>query len=319
MNLLISPSQKICISEFKHIQVRAKFMFSLLRRPMLVLFHNSRMGMMITNSTGDILDVNASFSRITGYSRDEVLGKNPKALKSGHQQMDFYSKMWASLKENGYWEGEIWNRRKNGEIYAEWLTINKIKAISEEAIRYVGVFSDINSTKFQEAKWEHAAHHDNLTGLPNRLLLTDRISQAVLKNKRDRHNFAVIYIDLDGFKSVNDLYGHAAGDIVLVTLASRMRQCLRECDTLARIGGDEFLALMNELPEKSTCVPVLDRLLEVTQIPVSHNGFDLKVTASLGVRYCSSNELHDCAAIVDQADATMYQAKLTGKNKYLFF
>jgi PAS domain S-box-containing protein len=206
------------------------------------VFTHAREGISITDADGTIIDVNDTFTRITGYSREEVIGKNPRILSSGMQSKEFYISLWESLFDKGYWFGEIWNRRKNGEFYAEMLTISAVHDTKGKIQNFVALFSDITSAKEYEKQLEHIAHHDVLTGLPNRVLLSSRLEHVMLQTKKNNQSLAVVYCDLDGFKVINDNYGHDTGDRLLMALANRMKEALNETDTLARIGGDEFVA-----------------------------------------------------------------------------
>ena len=200
---------------------------------------------------GTILEVNDAFTRITGYTREEVLGRNPRLLQSGLQSKEFYENMWSSLAQEGHWSGEIWNRTKDGDIFAEMLTINAIRDAEGNTTQYVALFTDITEIKEHEQQLEHIAHYDALTGLPNRVLFADRLRQAMAQSLRNKQMLAVAYFDLDGFKAINDEHGHAIGDALLTALAFRMRRVLREGDTLARLGGDEFAAVLLDLADAS--------------------------------------------------------------------
>ena len=225
------------------------------------VFTGVREGIMITDPTGAILDVNHAFSRITGYAREEVLGQNPRLLKSNLQGKEFYESVWDSLSREGHWTGELWNRTKGGDIYPEMLTINAIRNASGEVEQYVGLFSDITEIKEHAQQLERITNYDALTGLPNRSLFADRLRQAMAHAHRKKNLLAVVYFDLDGFKSINDRYGHSTGDALLTALAFRMKRALREGDTLARLGGDEFAAVILDLDSNKACLPTLNRLL----------------------------------------------------------
>jgi diguanylate cyclase (GGDEF)-like protein/PAS domain S-box-containing protein len=278
------------------------------------VFTHAREGITITDAAGTILEVNNAFTRITGYSRDEVLGRNPRVLKSGLQGRDFYERMWNSLREEGHWSGEIWNRAKSGNIYAEHLTINAIRDAGGNVLQYVALFSDITALKEHELQLERMTHYDSLTGLPNRVLLADRLRQAMSQARRRGQKIAVAYLDIDGFKAINSQYGHAAGDTLLITLAMRFRAALREGDTLARLGGDEFIAVMLDLGEPDASVLVLERLLAAAQEEVTIDGQSMKVSASIGVTFYPQDEELDEDGLVRQADQAMYLAKLDGRN-----
>jgi len=283
------------------------------------VFSHAREGIMITSPQGDLIEVNAAFSRITGYQRDEVIGKNSNMLSSGLQGPDFYAGMWAELSKNRRWTGEIWNRRKTGEVYAEMLTISAVCDAHDNVLRYVALFSDISQQKENEKRLEHIAHYDALTGLPNRVLLADRLRQAMVQTKRYAKKIAVVFLDLDGFKAVNDTYGHAMGDKLLVELAARMQRALREGSTIARMGGDEFVAVLTDLSQNEAAGVVIDQLLLAAAEPVLTDGVALEVSASIGVAFFPQSEEVDADQLLRQADQAMYQAKVTGKNRYHVF
>lgn len=288
-----------------------------LRRADLV-FRHAREGILYTTPGGCIFDVNESFVRITGYSRAEVLGKKPGILQSGRQGPAFYQAMWKTLRADGYWHGEVWNRRKNGEVYAELLTISAVRDAQGETESYVGIFSDITAQRTDYEELERLAYYDVLTGLPNRRLLAERLGQALAQTRRRQTLFAVAYIDLDGFKPVNDRYGHAWGDDLLVALSSRMRQCIREDDTLARVGGDEFVVLLQNLASEADCLPFLVRLRQACATPLQVKGQSLQVSASIGVAFCPRDGKTSAETLIAQADQAMYRAKRAGKNCYRF-
>ena len=283
------------------------------------VFTHVREGIVITDMNGKIVDANEAFTRITGYTRDEVLGRNPSLLSSGRQDKAFYGTMWQSLMQQGHWYGEIWNRRKNGEVYAEMLTISTVRDQQGQPQQYVALFSDITVAKEHQTKLEHIAHYDALTNLPNRVLLGDRMRQALSQALRRGQLLSVAYIDLDGFKAINDLHGHEVGDQMLVALANRMKQTLREGDTLARLGGDEFVAVLVDLPDASASVPTLSRLLSVASQPVVLGDAVVQASASVGVTFYPQAEDVDADQLLRQADQAMYQAKLAGKNRYHVF
>ncbi len=283
------------------------------------VFTHAREGIMITDADGTIVDVNDTFISITGYTRDEVLGRNPSLLSSGLQSKDFYTALWNDLIENGYWYGEIWNRRKNGEVYALMLTISAVCDAHNNIQHYVALFSDITSLKEHEKQLEHIAHYDALTNLPNRVLLADRLRQAMTQTQRRGQRLAVVFLDLDGFKAINDNHGHEAGDQLLMIIAIRMKQALREGDTLARLGGDEFVAVLLDLADTEASVPMLTRLLNAAAQPLHIGGLSLQVSASLGITFYPQPEDVDADQLLRQADQAMYQAKLAGKNRYHVF
>lgn len=283
------------------------------------VFSHAREGIMITTADGTIIDVNEMFSQITGYSRDEALGQTPRLFKSGRHKRTFYAAMWRDLLENGGWSGELWNRRKNGEIFPEMLTISAVCDSQKRVCQYVALFSDITAIKAHQRELEHLAHFDPLTHLPNRVLLADRLQQAMIQTERRGTRLAVAYLDLDGFKTVNDMHGHETGDQLLVALAERMRLTLRESDTLARLGGDEFVAILLDLPEISTSGQMLSRLLSAAAQPVEVGELTLQVSSSLGVTFYPQADEVDADHLLRQADQAMYQAKLSGKNRFHVF
>ncbi len=282
------------------------------------VFTNAREAIVITDANGNIIDVNGTFSEITGYSRDEVLGKNPRILNSGRHSKEFFASMWHSLLENKEWSGELWNRRKNGEIYAELVTIGAVVDQMGKTQNYVALFSDITTMKQHQQELEHTAHYDVLTQLPNRMLLADRLQQAMVRSKRNDTSVAVAYLDLDGFKLVNDTYGHDVGDELLVRLSSMMQGTLREGDTLARIGGDEFIVVLGDIERIIDCKIVLDRLLGVAMSPVQIRDMTLQVSTSIGVTLYPQDGV-DADLLLRHADQAMYIAKQTGKNRYHMF
>jgi diguanylate cyclase (GGDEF)-like protein len=227
--------------------------------------------------------------------------------------------MWTALKSQGHWTGEVWNRRKNGEVFAELLTISAVRDALGQTLRYVALFSDITSIKAHQSQLEHIAHFDALTNLPNRVLLSDRLQQAMAQEQRRQQQLAVVYLDLDGFKAINDRHGHQTGDRVLITLAQRMKDALREGDTMARIGGDEFVAVLIDLQNTQASEPLLQRLLAAAAEPVLVGELSLQVSASLGVTFYPQAHEIDADQLLRQADQAMYQAKLAGKNRYHVF
>jgi diguanylate cyclase (GGDEF)-like protein/PAS domain S-box-containing protein len=282
------------------------------------VFTYAREGITITDATGSILEVNDAFTRITGYSRDEVLGKNPRLLQSGRQSPQFYDEMWRDLTAHGYWSGEIWNRHKEGYVYAETLTISAVRGADGATQNYIALFADITESKEHAQQLEHTAHFDALTGLPNRVLLADRLRQAMIQTQRRNQSLVVAYMDLDGFKEVNDRHGHGVGDILLVAIAERLKSTLREGDTLARIGGDEFVAVMLDLTQWNDCEPILARLCKVASDTVMVGDIALRVSVSIGVT-TSNPQGDDADLLIRHADQAMYTAKQAGKNRYHLF
>ncbi len=280
------------------------------------VFTHASEGIAITDPSGAILEINDAFARITGYSREEALGQNPRLLRSGLQTGEFYENMWRSLIETGHWSGEIWNRAKSGNIFAEMLTINALRDAEGAVQQYVAHFSDLTELKERERELEHIAHFDALTGLPNRTLLADRLRQAMTQVRRRKQMLAVVYIDLDGFKEINDRHGRNAGDKLLTSLAFQMKCALRQGDTLARLGGDEFVAMILDLDSVEASTSTLTRLLGAAAERTQVGDYSLCVSASVGVTYYPQTEEVDADQLMRQADQAMCQAKLAGRNRF---
>lgn len=286
------------------------------------VFSHAREAIVISESDGTIIDVNAAFSRITGYTREEALGRNPRMLQSGRHDADFYDEFWDTLLSKGHWSGEIWNRRKDGEIYPTLMTITAVLDVNGRPQNYVALSTDITAIKAYQRRLEHIAHYDVLTGLPNRTLLADRMRHALTQCQRRGDMVAVVYLDLDGFKAVNDQHGHEVGDKLLAQIAVRMQEALRQGDTLARIGGDEFLAILIDLSAPLHCEPILERLLQAAADPVEIRGLNLQVSVSIGVALfpvMAEDETPAPDLLIQRADQAMYQAKQAGRNCYRFF
>ncbi|MBB1076702.1 EAL domain-containing protein, partial [Rhodoferax sp. 4810] len=283
------------------------------------VFAQAREGIMITDTLGHILDVNAAFSHITGYSRSEVLGKTPRILSSGRHSAAHFASMWQDLIHKGHWYGEVWNRRKNGEIYAELQTVTAVRDANGDPTHYVALFSDITTYKAQQTQLEHIAHYDLLTDLPNRALLADRLRQSMAQTTRRGDLLGVAYLDLDNFKAINDAHGHEVGDQLLVALANRMKDALRDGDTLARLGGDEFVAVLIDLADPAASLPMIRRLLAAACQPFQVDGLTLQVSASLGVTFFPQTDVTEPDQLLRQADQAMYQAKQAGRNRYHLF
>ncbi len=273
-------------------------------------------GIMITDARKIIRSVNPAFERSTGYAASDAIGNTPAMLKSGHHDKGFYSEMWDSLNRNGQWQGEIWNRHKSGEIYPEWLSISVIKDSQQRVINYVGIFSDARTQEYVMERLQYLAYYDGLTGLPNRRLFLDRLNVSISHARRDKHMMAVIFIDLDQFKTINDTLGHKIGDAVLVGVTERMKSCLREDDTLARLGGDEFTAILPAISHPDAAGSVARKFLECLADPLDIEGQELRITASIGISiYPDDGE--DADSLLHHADIAMYRIKETGRNGFL--
>ncbi|MDP2559754.1 EAL domain-containing protein [Psychrobium sp. 1_MG-2023] len=281
-------------------------------------FMNASEAIALTDDKGVIIDINPAFTRITGYERAESIGFNPRVLKSGKHDDKFYKAMWHSINSRGFWRGEIWNRRKSGEIYPEILSITAITNESELVTNYVAVFTDITLFKAQEQRLSQMAYYDDLTKLPNRVLLTDRISQAMSQTLRNKTHMAVCFLDFDGFKLVNDMHGHHAGNSLLMEMSHRFKQVIRDGDSVARIGGDEFVFLLVGLKEAHDFELAIERILKLTSLPVQLNEVAVQVTASIGVTIYPLDD-QDADTLLRNADQAMYAAKQAGKNRYHLF
>ena len=287
------------------------------------VFTNSREGILITDANSAIIDVNEAFTRITGYSKDEALGKNPRFLSSGRQNSDYYETMWRELIEKGHWYGEIWNRRKNGEVFAEMQIITAVYDANNVVQHYVAQFSDITSRKTAEDEIKNLAFYDPLTGLPNRRLLTDRLKWALASSARTNKQGAMLFIDLDNFKTLNDTLGHDIGDMLLQQVAKRLESCVREGDTVARLGGDEFVVMLEDLSEEdieaaSKSELVGTKILNTLQHPYNLNGHEYINTPSIGAALFNDHKV-GIEELFKQADIAMYQAKKAGRNQLRFF
>ncbi len=282
------------------------------------VFTNANEGMTITDAASRIVAVNPAFCNITGYTEAEVLGQTPAILNSGRHGKAFYEGMWRELREKGAWQGEIWNRRKSGGIFPEWLSIVGINDERGVLTNYIGVFTDVSERKQSEARIHHLAHHDALTGLPNRLLLDDRINQAILQAKRSKRPVAVVFIDLDRFKNINDTLGHEVGDNLLIQASQRGLAVLRESDTMARQGGDEFVVVLPELDHRQDAMHVVRKLLGVLCHPYLLAGHELTVSASAGIALFPDDG-QTGSELLRKADAAMYRAKEEGRNTFRFF
>jgi diguanylate cyclase (GGDEF)-like protein/PAS domain S-box-containing protein len=282
------------------------------------VFAHAHEGIMICDAEQTILEVNPTFSEITGYSRTEAIGKTPHLLNSGRHDQEFFRHVWQHIAAHGFWEGELWNKNKNGHTYAERLTISSVIDDSGKLTHYIGTFSDISMLKEQQAQLEHLAHYDPLTHLPNRALLADRMNQALAQAKRAGSEMAVCYLDLDGFKEINDRHGHNIGDLLLIEVADRLCDTLRAGDTVARLGGDEFVLLFVGIDGIDECQHAVGRVLKALAAPASLQGIECRISASIGIsRYPEDDSAPD--TLLRHADQAMYLAKQAGKNRMQFY
>jgi len=282
------------------------------------VFSDTHEGIIITDPQQCIIDVNPAFCQITGYSREEVLYKKPKILSSGKQSPQFYAQMWQSVNEVGHWQGELWNRTKQGELYAELLNISSLTNDHDEVTHYVGVFSDITRSKRHQDQLNLMAHYDVLTKLPNRALFIDRFHQSIAHSIRTGHQLAVCFLDLDDFKPVNDNYGHEVGDRLLIKVAQRITSCIREEDTVSRQGGDEFAILLNDIKSASQYEGTMARIHLALAEPYLIDGVQHDITASSGVTLYPSDD-GDIDTLLRHADHAMYHSKLLGKHRFQLY
>ncbi|MDA8261158.1 MAG: EAL domain-containing protein [Betaproteobacteria bacterium] len=282
------------------------------------VFANTLEALMITDKSGVIVRVNHAFTEITGYSPEEVIGQNPRIMKSGRHSAEFYGKMWQTVLEQGSWEGEVWDRRKNGEVYPKWLTITATRDGQGSVKNFVGCFSDISLRKATEERIQYLAHHDPLTGLPNQLLLRDRFDQMRDLHKRSGKRMAFIYLDLDHFKRINDSLGHPVGDGLLIATAGRLQTCLRDSDTLSRQGGDEFILLLGEVDGPEAVARIADKIQASLTHPFDVDAHSLTTSASLGIAL-SPDDGTNFDTLMQKADMAMYHAKESGRQAFSFF
>ena len=300
------------ISEYKRAQERQKLAAS--------VFTSANDSIIITDPQSRMLMVNDAFTRLTGYAPEEVEGRNPSILSSGRQDAAFYRRMWQTLQENDEWHGELWDRRKNGELFLQLGTISAVRDEQGQLLHYVGLFSDITESKKHQERLEFLAHYDPLTALPNRTLLLDRLRQAMQLASREQHRVCVAYLDLDDFKDINEHWGHSIGDRVLLELARRLDVMRREGDTVAHLGGDEFALVFVDLADDKQCRNLTGELLRALRKPMQIDGQTLACHASIGITaYPQADENVDAEQLLRQADQALYQAKLQGKNRRYFF
>jgi len=287
------------------------------RRLSAQVFDQTAEGIVITDADGRIISVNA-FTEITGYPPREVLGRDPKMLQSGRHDVEFYRQFWQQLETEGHWRGEIWNRRKSGELYPEWLAINVVRDADGRPQHYIGIFSDISRQKRDAERIRFLAYYDALTGLPNRTLLADRVAKSIAAAHRRQKRLALLFMDLDGFKHINDSLGHLAGDGVLRQVGERLKRLTRASDTLARFGGDEFVLLLNDVEGPEGIAAVAQRCLDALATPLALEDHEIGITPSIGISVYPDDG-KDLDELVKNADTAMYHAKEAGRNQYRFF
>ncbi|GMB08293.1 putative bifunctional diguanylate cyclase/phosphodiesterase [Thermolongibacillus altinsuensis] len=272
-------------------------------------------GIIITDAQGNILLTNPAFETVTGYTLEEVIGKNPNILQSGLHDHIFYRQMWNDLQEKGMWKGEIWNKRKNGEIFVEWLTIKAVKNERGETTNYVAIFSDITHHKRTIEQLTKLANYDLLTNIPNRQLFKKRLENLIETSRRHQQQFAVLFLDLDRFKYINDELGHHSGDLLLKKVASRLKQILKTKDTIARIGGDEFVIILPNLKHLREAVRVAENIIEMLKAPFSIDGKEVYISTSIGISFYP-NDGNDVETLLRNADRAMRKAKKSGRNHF---
>ncbi|WP_290698603.1 cache domain-containing protein [Amphritea sp.] len=278
-------------------------------------------GIMVTDTNNRIISINESFTRITGYELDEVIGKDPKLLKSFRQDSDFYRALWDVLKRKGVWHGEVWNRRKNGSLYPQALSITCLRNDAGNVENYIGTFTDISQRKAFEEQLEHMAQSDSLTDLPNRRTLTARLQhELAIIGRNPGRQLGIIFMDLDNFKPINDTYGHGVGDQVLITIARRLNETVRSIDMVSRVGGDEFVIMLGNQPGdmQQTAIKLAERIIQVVSEPIMIAGESFSLTASLGISLAPGDS-SDESQLLEYADLALYQAKRQGRNNYKLF
>ncbi len=288
-------------------------------RQAAAMFESAREGVMVTDANAKVLVVNRAFTELTGYSTTEVLGQTPQILKSGRQDDAFYQAMWSEINDTGYWQGEIWNRRKNGEIYPQMLSISAVRNEYRQVTHYVGVFSDITQLKDAVNRLDYLAHHDPLTDLPNRLLLFARLEHCIELSTRERKLAALLMLDLDRFKDVNDSFGHLAGDELLQQVARRLTSRLRGVDTVTRLGGDEFALLLEDLSHPQDAALVAAEIVSALSEPWHlSNGAEIRIGVSIGISLYPDHGTTS-EQLLQHADAALYRAKDEGRGNFKYF
>ena len=282
------------------------------------VFENTADGVLITNVNGIILSVNPAFIEITGYTAEDAVGQTPRILQSNRHDQAFYVSMWKEIKTKGRWNGEIWNRRKDGGLYLERMAIRVVYGMDGEPVRYVSVFSDITDLWHKDEHIKHLAFHDALTDLPNRTLLMERLDQKIINSKREQCHLALMFLDLDGFKLINDQFGHNVGDEVLKEIAKRLQALVRQSDTVARMGGDEFIFILHNPKVKDEITYVANRVINSINKPMEICGEVLQLGASVGIAMFPADG-RTSVDLINNADTAMYTGKGSGKNNVSFF
>jgi diguanylate cyclase (GGDEF)-like protein/PAS domain S-box-containing protein len=279
------------------------------------VFENVLEGVLVTDATASVLSINPAFTNITGYTAEDIVGKNPSVMRTKFHSADFFREMWHLLSESGQWRGEIWNKRKNGDVFLAWQTISAVRNDDGKTTHYVSVLFDITERKRHEELVRYQAYHDILTGLPNRQLFHDRLTQGLLHARREGEMLGVMFLDLDRFKEVNDTLGHEVGDKLLCEVAKRLKVSIRKGDTVARLGGDEFVLLLPKIKQMDNLISLAEKVLESMRVPARIGGNDLKLSTSIGISvYPRDGDKPDM--LIKRADEAMYLAKQSGRNNY---
>jgi diguanylate cyclase (GGDEF)-like protein/PAS domain S-box-containing protein len=287
-------------------------------RVMASVFEHSVEGILVTDRNNRIVMVNGAFTRLTGYTAEDALGRDPAFLSTGRTPKEAYQEMWGSLAERGFWEGELWDRRKSGDLYLKRLSIATVQNHQGRLTHYVGIFSDITARRELEDRMTFLAHHDSLTQLPNRLNLLDRLEQTISLAKRNSNRVALMLIDLDRFKTINDTLGHHAGDRVLVEVAHRLRASLRESDIVARLAGDEFVVVITETESFDYTILVANKIIEVVSAPCQIDDREVATSPSVGISFYP-DDANEVSELMANADVAMYRAKACGRGQFRFF
>lgn len=310
-----ASGQKLIQCVFRDIRQRRRDEMELKRAALV--FETSQELILLTDADSRIISVNQVFEEMTGYTPDEVIGKNPSLLSSGRHTPEFYAEMWQAVNSKGKWQGEVWNRRKSGDVFPVWLTISAYRDANGKVLNYVGVSSDISERVAAQERIRQLAYFDSLTNLPNRRLLQDRAEQALASAEREKKQIALLFVDLDHFKTINDSLGHSAGDALLSEVARRLQSCVRRMDTVARLGGDEFVVLLTDVTIEGA-TEVARKLIYRVARPYQIENHELRVTPSLGISVFPQDG-RDFESLLKHSDTAMYRAKESGRNGYQFF
>ena len=282
------------------------------------VFDTSSNGILITDRHNIVLAVNPAFTAITGYTADDIVGHNPRLLSSGRQDQAFYEKLWQSIKSEGMWQGEIWNRNKSGAAFVEWLTINAVKNVRGETTHHIAIFSDITERKEQVERLEYLATHDSLTGLANRALFSELLNKVLSESRRSKSSVAILFLDVDKFKLINDTLGHYIGDLLLQHVANSLLKLLRAGDIVARQGGDEFIMALPNLTSTQDASLLAEKILRTLEQPCTLNGQTLQVTTSIGIALFPKDGT-EIENLMQCADIALYRAKQAGRNNFQLF